>query len=411
MKTGNLLFYPVMIILLLTLTSCAWNSGNSRQNKNSQGQHVQHKTSVPSKINGNPNGEKKNPSNPEPVTKTYHANLAAVGDVLIHDSVYRDAKTKDGYDFKPMFTAVKPDLADTDVAVANQESMTGGADLGLSSYPQFNSPLSISDAIQNMGINVVTMANNHTLDHEGKYGDKAIRNAVKHDDAIGLVHTGAFLSQADRQHIRTVTKNGITFSFLAYTYGTNGLPVPKNEPYVVNLIDPAQIKKDVTQAKKISDIVVVSLHFGHEDQLMPDDEQKKMAHIAANAGAGIILGSHPHVLEPAEWITNKNGSKSFVIYSLGNFISGQSRLFERIGGILHLDIVKTVTGKKQTITVKNPRIRLTWCERTKDYRKYHIIPLAEAPSSQLQHEKSVEAGIKKRLTTWMPDLQVTDQLG
>ena len=174
------------------------------------------------------------------------AKLVAIGDILLHQPVYNDAATpQGGYDFSSMFTKVKPFLEEADIAIANQETMIGGADLGLSSYPLFNSPYEIGDALKEAGIDIVTIANNHTLDK----GEKAIVNAINHWDSIGMAYTGAFKSEEDREDIRTVIKNGICFSFLSYSYGTNGLPIPEDKRYLINLIDLSLIKHDVEKAK------------------------------------------------------------------------------------------------------------------------------------------------------------------
>src|SRR5690606_16862438 len=184
------------------------------------------------------------------------------------------------FHFDDMFQAVKPYLEKPDITFANQESMIGGKELGLSTYPTFNSPFEIGDTLKRVGVDVVSMANNHTLDR----GEKAILNAIQHWNKIGMLYVGAYASEEDKAKIRTIEKNGITFSFLAYTYGTNGIPVPKDKPYLVNLIDKEKIEADIQQAKELSDVVVVSLHFGNEYERMPNESQKELAQFIADAG-------------------------------------------------------------------------------------------------------------------------------
>ena len=224
--------------------------------------------------------------------KTSVVSMASVGDVLIHNSVYEDAQVGDTYDFKPMFRLIQPYIEQADIAIANSETIIGGSELGLSSYPTFNSPYELGNDLKAIGFDVVSMANNHTLDR----GEKAIQNAINHWNKIGVIQTGASRNDKERQEIRTLTKNGITFSFLSYTYGTNGIPIPDGKNYLVNLIDKDQIKKDVKAAQAVSDVVVASMHFGNEYEKMPNDSQKSMAQYLADLGVDIILGAHPHVL-------------------------------------------------------------------------------------------------------------------
>ena len=209
----------------------------------------------------------------------------------------------------------------------NIRSTLIGVEIGLSSYPSFNSPKEVGAALKESGVDIVTLANNHTLDR----GEKAIQSAIAHWNELDMPYTGSYLSADDQMNIRTIEKNGIIFSFLAYTYGTNGISVPEDKQYLVNLIEEEMIKQEISKAKEISDIVVVSLHFGNEYQRLPSDEQKEVAHKTANAGADIIIGHHPHVLQPMEWITKEDGKRTFVAYSLGNFLSGQLEDYRDLG--------------------------------------------------------------------------------
>ena len=325
------------------------------------------------------------------------ATLLAVGDVLIHSQVYDAAKNDKGYDFKPMFQAVKPIIQSADIAVANQESMMGGEALGLSTYPAFNSPFEIGDALKDAGFDVVTMANNHTLDH----GIKAIENAIHYWDKIGMVHTGSFLSEKDRSIIRIVKKNNIKFAFLAYTYGTNGIPTPQNKDYLVNRIDEKLMKKDIKEAHEQADVVVVALHFGQEYQTMPNTEQKKLVQSLANQGVDIIIGNHPHVLQPLTYVKGKSGHQTFVAYSLGNFISGQDKLNRQLGGILEVNVTKTITHNESKITVTSPTFIPTWV----DQKDYHIIPLSEAQDSGLKQAPTLYKEVTGHMKTWFPALK------
>ncbi|RKN74130.1 CapA family protein [Paenibacillus ginsengarvi] len=340
---------------------------------------------------------------PDEQEHVYKASLAAVGDVLIHSSIYKDAHTAAGYDFRPMFGPVKRYIEEADIALANQESMIGGVELGLSDYPRFNGPYEVGDALKDAGFDVVNLANNHTLDR----GEQAVENTIRHYRELGLLYTGAYVSEEDRGQLRTIEKNGIRFGFLSYTYGTNGIPVPEQKPYLVSLIDADTIRKDVAKARSQTDVVVVSLHFGQEYVLMPSDSQKEIARVAAEAGAAIVIGHHPHVLQPAEWIDTSEGGKTFVIYSLGNFIAAQDGTRERIGGIVRLDVVKTVKGGSTRIEIKQPSFIPTWIHMV-DWRKYKIEPLRDVENEQLPHADDVRREIADHMKLWMPELRMDE---
>jgi poly-gamma-glutamate capsule biosynthesis protein CapA/YwtB (metallophosphatase superfamily) len=299
------------------------------------------------------------------------ATLTAVGDILIHSLVYNAAKTGNGYDFTPMFSEVKPYLEAADITIANQETMIGGQEFGLSTYPRFNSPYEVATALKDSGIDIVSIANNHTFDR----GEQAILNATNFYNKLDMPYTGAYNSPEDQSIIRTIQKNGITFSFLAYTYGTNGIPVPKDKHYMVNLLDVTKIAQDIKRANEESDVVVVSLHFGNEYQRMPSEEQRQIAKEVVNHGADIIIGHHPHVLQPMEWIKADDGRKAFVIYSLGNFLSSQKSIYREIGGILTLTVHKNSNGREMEINIENPTFISTYVSRAHGYK---IVPLDHA---------------------------------
>ena len=336
---------------------------------------------------------RKVPAAPNDFITTSNASLSAIGDILVHSTIYNDAKTENGYNFDPMFEKVKPFLEKSDITIANSESIIGGSEIGVSTYPSFNSPFEVGDTLKNVGVDVVAMANNHTLDR----GIKAIENAIDYWDEIGIEHTGSYLSDKESAEITTITKNDITFSFLSYTYGTNGIPTPDGKEYLVNRIDEEKIKADLSKAKEQSDVVVLNLHFGDEYQRMPNELQKELAHFSAENGADIILGHHPHVLQPAEWIETADGRRSFVIYSLGNFISGQTDLHKRIGGILHLNVEKTAGTNVKKITIKEPSFTNTYVRNT-NFRNFELDLLKNV-------DPAINEDIKVHMATWMEDLK------
>ncbi|MBN3556589.1 CapA family protein [Fictibacillus nanhaiensis] len=343
----------------------------------------QENTAVPKEI-------KTEPITPEPEEKISDLTLAAVGDILIHDTVYNKAKTAKGYDFNRNFNSVKSYLTAPDITIANQETMIGGTQLGLSSYPSFNSPHEVGDALKANGVDLVTLANNHTLDR----GEKAIISALNYWNQIDVMYTGAYLTDKDRQNIRLIKRNDITVSFLSYTYGTNGIPVPTGKNHLVNLIEVERIKRDIKEARKLSDVNVVSLHFGNEYERMPNDFQKNIVKIVTEAGGDIIIGHHPHVLQPVKWETASDGSKTFVAYSLGNFLSGQRREYKDIGGIVQLKVTKRQKGTEKTIELSEPKFLPTYVDQP-----FVIHPMKDLPAMKKSYEE-----IKTHMRQWVPEL-------
>ncbi|MCP3030886.1 CapA family protein [Halobacillus sp. A1] len=323
--------------------------------------------------------------------------FSAIGDILIHDRVYEDAQTNDGYDFMPMLNSVKPYLSDTTLSIANQETMIGGEEIGLSSYPSFNSPTEIGDALKELGIDVVTLANNHTLDR----GEKAVLNAIEHWNKIDMVYTGAYESKEDQQQLRTIeTDQGIDVSFLSYTYGTNGIPVPEGKSHLVNLIDINQMKSDIEQAHSQSEAIIMNLHAGDEYEPLPNEEQKDLMQFAADAGVDVVIGHHPHVLQPIEWVEGKDGHRMLAVYSLGNFLSGQEAFEKRVGGIIKFDMSKT----EGEVIVDSPRFMLTYVS-SEGPHAYEVLPMHELNESILPDYKEIIKEYEQHLSQWMPELE------
>jgi poly-gamma-glutamate capsule biosynthesis protein CapA/YwtB (metallophosphatase superfamily) len=171
-----------------------------------------------------------------------------------------------------------------------------------------------------------------------------------------MYYVGSYKNREDAHTLRVINVNGIKLGFLSYTYGTNGIPVPKDKPYLVNLIDRQKIKEDLQRLKHEADVIIVNMHWGIEYQPYPTEEQKQLAKFLTNHGAHVIIGHHPHVLQPMEWVEGENGQKSIVIYSLGNFLSAQKGNGKDIGGIFTLQIEKKMNGDSKNLTLRNPQI-------------------------------------------------------
>ncbi|WP_434974812.1 CapA family protein [Staphylococcus nepalensis] len=272
----------------------------------------------------------------------HNISFYAVGDNLIHPEVYNDALKADGsFDFKPMYRPIKSDVESADIAFINQESPIGGDSKGLSGFKRFNTPEAIARDISNTGFDLVNGSNNHTLDQ----GSSGLINEInlweKFED---IAYFGTYDSQNNRNTIQTIHKNNVDVALLSYTYGTNDIQ-PK-QPYYINYFDEKQIKQDVAKAKKQSDVVIVSAHWGNEGKHQPNQMQQKYAKIFADAGVDVVIGTHPHVIQPVKWIKGKNNHKTLVAYSLGNFLNGQSTGDENniLGGNIAFNIKKTPKG-------------------------------------------------------------------
>ncbi|WP_223700029.1 CapA family protein [Sutcliffiella deserti] len=363
MKAKWKIFLPLIIILIL---GAGFSALLLHQYSTSANKSGQQNTQLVKKHQN---------KNIEVIDKSYRteATLSAVGDLLIHRRVYELAQTgENSYNFNPMLDRVKEYLQETDISIANQETIIGGTEIGLSTYPSFNSPYEVADALKESGVDIVSIANNHTLDR----GEKAIMNAINHYEKIDMQYVGGYKSEEDRATLRTITKNGITFSFLSYTYGTNGIPVPEGKEYFVNLIDRDVIKRDVKEAKEHSDVVVVAMHWGDEYILLPNSQQEELAEFLAELNVDIVIGHHPHVLQPMRFLNRPDGKKMFVVYSLGNFLSGQKDDYKDIGGILQLRVEKFVNGDEYTIDIKVDDFIPTYVSQVEPI--YHVVLLKDA---------------------------------
>ena len=284
--------------------------------------------------------------------ETVTASLAVTGDIMVHSYQYEEAydRSTGKYDFMHNFTDVKKYFDAADYAIGNFETVLAGEDVGISDYPCFNTPDSFLDSLEYSGIDFVTTANNHCMD---KGTDGLLRTIDKLDE-YGFDHTGTYKDEESRNEVFVKDINGITFAFLSYTYGTNGIPVKK--PWNVNILDEELIKSDIEKAKELNpDFIVVLPHMGVEYEIYPREEFKEWADFMFNCGADIILASHPHVLQPMEVreITKDDGStrNGFIIYSLGNFISSQTTPPRNAGIIVNLDFEKKGIEKAELTKV------------------------------------------------------------
>lgn len=313
---------------------------------------------------------------PKPYTQS--ALLIAVGDIMMHGpqirSGYNPSTKTHNYD--SFFKEVSQILKTGDWVIGNLETTLAGPETGYTGYPLFNAPDTLADAIKNAGFNILTTANNHSLDRREAGLLKTLENVRSRD----LVPVGTAASQEEADKITVIEKNDISMAFFAYTYGTNGIPIPRGKDYLVNLIDEAKIIQDIQKARESGvDIVTVALHFGAEYQRQPNAEQKRLVASLVNGGADIILGSHPHVVQPYEIfeITEEDGTtrQAVAIYSMGNFISNQRGGYKDVGVIFKVRVNKRFPD--ETIEVAEVMALPTWVHRYSVSGKlnYRILPL------------------------------------
>ncbi|OCQ98004.1 capsular biosynthesis protein [Oscillatoriales cyanobacterium USR001] len=327
------------------------------------------------------------PSNPvQPKSYIKEAKLIGVGDIMMHRTQIQsgyDGQSKT-YNFDGFFTEVKKILSTGDWAIGNLETTLAGEDAGgYTGYPLFNAPTELADAIQGAGFNILTTANNHALDR----GEKGVIRTIKNLRDRQLASTGTATSTSEANKILLVEKNHILMAILAYSYGTNGIPIPQGKNYLVSLINREKIVKDIAKAReKGADIVTVCLHFGEEYQRQPNAEQKKLVDTLVKAGADIILGSHPHVVQPYQVfeLKRENGrrKKAVVIYSMGNFISGQVGSYKDFGVIFTVNFRKKFPEK--IVEIGKVEAIPTWVHRYSANGKlnYRVLPLAAVVRSK-----------------------------
>lgn len=324
----------------------------------------------------------------EETTKDYKMSVITFGDALIHPAVYNDAiRGSNTYNFKKMFTEVEKIIEGYDLKFYNQETVIGGSSFAASGYPTFNSPNAIGNDLVDIGFNVVNLASNHTMD-KGVVGATHSANFWKNKEGVYAV--GSYTSQAERDEVVIKEMNGITYTMLSYSYGTNGMPVPNGYGYLINLYSDAQAKKDVEKVKDKVDVIMVSMHWGTEYTHNPTSEQIRQANYLASLGVDVIIGHHPHVLQPVTFIGD-----TLVIYSLGNMISNQRVLGveKNIGLTVAFDVEKHVENDEATVKVTNVKADLTWVKSTNaslaGSYNFSVIPFTQVTDSMLSNHANV----------------------
>lgn len=275
-------------------------------------------------------------------------NLVAIGDVMCHNTQYFDAynSSTGEYDFSYVFNDISYYTKVADFSIGSLETSFAGSDRGYSNYPRFNSPDNLAYSLKDIGIDLLSTAGNHCLD----MGFSGLSRTIDVLDNADIAHTGTYKTQEDQNEVLIKYIKDVKVAFINYTYGTNGIPIPKDKDFCVNLIDENLIKKHIDYAKSQEvDMIIACMHWGTEYQTKQNSEQEKLSDFLFQNGVDIILGNHPHVLQPMEkkTITLSDGTTKdcFVIYALGNFICDQNAENTRNSIILNLNITKNADGK------------------------------------------------------------------
>lgn len=280
---------------------------------------------------------------PEPEIETQTVSFLAAGDAIVHTGIMLEAKKtaadrNEGktYDFSHLFTRVRDEIASYDIAFINQETLMAGEEYGYSSYPRFNTPRELAAALIDTGFNVVNIANNHMMDML----PEGLASTIAFWQTQPVTLIGGYLNTEDYHTPRIIEQNGVTIAFLSYCYGTNGLSMPAGYDMVIPYLDEETIRAQTARAAEAADFVVVSVHWGEDSVQAVTADQKFYAQLFADCGVDVVVGHHPHLIQPIEWIDGCDGSRTLCVYSLGNLFSLMADAYNMVGGFLTLDFVK-----------------------------------------------------------------------
>ena len=364
-----LLIILIVFVLFKVLKTNTKNQSNSESNNNANISQIQN-----SVTDENTTSWQSKVAQEEDITFT----LATTGDIMCHNTNFLDAynSSTKSYDFSYYFTDIKQYLQEADITVGNLETTLSGAKRGYSGYPTFNTPEILAKNLKAAGFNVVSTANNHCMDK----GYSGIESTINFLDEADLAHTGTFKSKKDQEKILIQNVKGVNIAFLSFTYGTNGIPVPKDKSYAVNLIDKSLIKSQIELAKKENpDLICASMHWGIEYQTKANKEQEKLADFLFENGVDIILGNHSHVPQQMEKreikLADGTTKDGFVIYSLGNFMANQNKQYTNDSAILKLEITKHKGEGKITIDKATYTPTYMYKNPSKSSKKFKILDI------------------------------------
>ncbi len=281
----------------------------------------------------------------EDITRTL--SFLGCGDNIIYFGTYRDAKSRSvaggrPYNFAPIYDNVREMVSAADIAFINQETPISQSHEP-DSYPTFNSPVDLTYDLTDAGFDIINLANNHMLDK----GALGLKESFENLKARDLTVIGCWEEQESGKYITYYDKNDIRIAFVSYTYGTNLNEDPAQYGLYASYLKQADLEGEIAEAKANADFVIVSVHWGEEGSLTPNAEQRSYAQKMADAGADVILGHHPHVLQPIEELERADGGTTLCVYSLGNFVHEQDRYINVVGGMVTFNITKTGNNRAQ----------------------------------------------------------------
>ena len=398
----------LIISTLLLMTSCATSRVTETFTEEvTQIQQEQENISIPeteSELEMENQLESEAETEESIVLEDSYATIVSFGDALCHkpvDDAAYDQETSI-YDFSPMFKYVEKYFQNSTINIGNCESPMAGAERGYSGYPTFNAPEHLAVDLKELGVDIMTTANNHSLDK----GFNGLSSTLDFLDDAEIAHVGTARTEEEQNTILFMDLNGIKTAFLAYTYGTNGIPVPDDKEFCVNLIDEDLILKQINQAKdEGAELIVASMHWGVEYQTTENAEQDKLAELLIKNDVDIILGSHPHVLQPMKMLKVKNDEgeekEGLVIFSQGNFFSNQTQENTQNTAIFNIEVKKN--GKTGEVTVEKVTYAPIYVNRKEPGAKdrYELLDLDEIIRSyeageEIWSESMYQLALKER---------------
>lgn len=324
--------------------------------------------------------------------------IRSIGDILIHDTVYYDAATETGYDFNHMFIPVKEYMENADITTANMEVIVAGTDYGISTYPLFNSPHEIIEALQNAGVDIINNLTNHSLD----YGAIGAHASIENIQSYGMEYVGSYQSWEDYNQPRIIEVKDMKIGFLSYAYGANGNHIPEEEGYLFTLIDTELMKEEIKSLNEQVDVSIVMIHNGEEYEYLPVENQLYIAEVARDAGATFVLGGHPHIVQPFIRYNEHQGAW----FSHGNFLSGQYQEETRVGGIGEYTFHKLANGE---VIIGDIRFMPTYTIGMPETSIYYVVPLVEADEYGFYNGEAWFEELTDRLA-YFTNVEVVDYL-
>ncbi|MBE6691927.1 MAG: CapA family protein [Ruminococcaceae bacterium] len=419
----------ISIILILSFFVCFSGCNGTDNQESAVSSESSSNESVSLEASSKPEASQENTSMPEsgasaeesfpmvePTPEDVVVSFIACADNLVHHSMYYDAleraAERDGvtpeytdlhnntYDFSPIYSLIAEDVKNADISYINQESLIGGDSKPISAYPRFNTPVPMANAVKDVGFDVVNVAHNHMLDSGNtdflKYSYNLFEN-------LGVKVLGYYPDEKSTEDILIIERQGIKVAFLTYTYDTNG--IKNKDDFVIPYFERELMEKQVALAKEKADIVIASCHWGNEYSFNPNKMQKENAKLLCELGVDVIVGMHPHCIQPMEWLTAENGHKTLVTYSLGTMVSGIRKGMSTLAGMLSFDIIRD--GISGEVYIDSPLFIPTVAHYTRGKsvadndsgsRNFTVYPLADY-TQDIAKEHSLVRAEKKDGTT------------